>query len=338
MTRACLRRGTNKDQRIKKKRFLLKVPCSRRGRRHSPGQGAGPTRRAGAELRQTRRISKPRAVKPHHRASTAPGARLGPQEGSRGRSFCSPAQCPKQPHTWCPRAAAGGAHRRPGAPILHFSFPPLQRVGSPPPQRCLVPLVNYRGWAAAPGTILHTPGNPPSLPEGSQGGGDLHTSAGRQPTPRPRRPAPPYRSLVQINLFGSSIRREKSAARRLTKSSAADGRSPRSRHFPQPARARTRWPPQPRHFRFQKRSSFKVTSARPVGRRPPSQVPILRPRLRRVTNKFREPVRQPPLEPVGLRTRISGSLRALRSLPDGHHVCPRRFPPPPPHAHKEWAT
>lgn len=237
-------------------------------------------------------------------------------------------------------------------------MPPGSRGGRPSSPRRAAPSLSVssppaRGLAsssAKPGTAgellrvagcsRHTPahpGKPTSRPRGQPGRRPSHlrgkTTDTAAPPPcsalsEPSPDKPPRIHYKARKLGRPAPNKEQRRGRALATEPPLPTAGPRPH---------TRAPP-PRHFRFQKRSSFKLIFARPVGRRPPSQAPILRPPLHRVTNKFREPVQQPPLEPVGLRTGISGSLRAPRSLPDGHHVCPLRFPPPPPHAHKEWAT
>lgn len=128
-------RSAHKGRRVKK-RSRLKVPCSRRGRRHSPGETAGPTRRAGAELRQTRRTSQPRAMIPQHRGPITPGPRKEPAAAA---AFV---------HRLSPRSRRTyGAPRQPrGAPIIApacrsftFRFLPsgawARRLLSPAPHR-----------------------------------------------------------------------------------------------------------------------------------------------------------------------------------------------------------
>lgn len=69
-------------------------------------------------------------MNPHQRIPKTPALGTTPQQAIHGRSFCSPASLPEGLRTRSSQTAAGGAHHRPGAPLLHFPFPPLRRVGS----------------------------------------------------------------------------------------------------------------------------------------------------------------------------------------------------------------
>lgn len=230
-----------------------------------------------------------------------------------------------------PQAAARGAHRRPGAPILHFPFLPSGAWARRLPQRCPVPLVNYRGRAAAPGTLLHTPGNPPP-PRGQPELRSIFTppqedNLHRGPPPHSALSEPSPDKPLRIHYKAPKLGRPApNKEQRRGRALATEPPLPTK-----PVRARTRGPPESRQFRFQKRSSFKVISARPVGRRDPLAWPLSSGRLLRVTNKPGSPC-----------SSLSSAASALTSpgpwegsvLPDGHHVCPRRFPPPPARAQR----
>lgn len=133
MTRACHHgheRGAEKIRKVKKPVRLKSVALPPRAET-LPGAGSGtnPARRSGAAPNaQDLKTEGGNEPAPPDLATPAPSTTLE-QVGS-GRSFCSPASPLEGPRTRCSRAAAGGAHRRPGAPLLHFPFPPLRRVGS----------------------------------------------------------------------------------------------------------------------------------------------------------------------------------------------------------------
>ncbi|XP_004396141.1 PREDICTED: uncharacterized protein LOC101385063 [Odobenus rosmarus divergens] len=299
-----------------------------------PARAAGTTRRAEPELRQTRRTSKPRAVNPQHQAPTTPGARLDPATGQ------------PRPQLLFVRIASGAA--------AHTVLPG-SRGGRPSSPRRAVPSLSVssptaRGLAsstAKPGTAGELlklggccrrtlPGGrlpPPSLraPRAK-----TFTPPRRQSTSRSADPLPDsaLSELSPDKPSRTQCKARNEAARLRTKSSAAGGRSLRSRHFPQPARALTRAPPQalpiPNALEFQ--SYFRA----PCGLTTPSPAPLLLPPFRPLTNKFQEPYNTRHPSP-------SAPAPAPRG-PEGAGPTPRRasrlpprFPPPPLHT-KEWAA
>lgn len=61
---------------------------------------------------------------PQHRIPTTLAPRTTPQRATCGRSFCSSASPREELRAPSFPAAAGGAHSRSGAQVLHFLFPP----------------------------------------------------------------------------------------------------------------------------------------------------------------------------------------------------------------------
>lgn len=258
-------------------------------------------------------------MNPQRGTPTNPGARHEPTTGqTRPQLLFARVSPGGAAHTVLP-GSRGGRPPPPGAPLLHFPFPPLRRVGS------LLSQTRLRWRITEAGRLLpaHCP-REDAHPASSAPEAETFTPPRGRLTSRPAR-CPLH--LIRLSVEEppqTHCRARNPAARRRTKSSAAGGRPPRSRHFPQPARTRA-----PQHFRFQTRSSFKVISVRPAGRRPPGRAPLLPSPLRRVTNKFpalcgatfpRAP--RPPRPPAR-------SPRAPGPLYDGHRL-PTALPAPSP--------
>lgn len=261
-------------------------------------------------------------MNPQRGTPTNPGARHEPTTGqTRPQLLFARVSPGGAAHTVLP-GSRGGRPPPPGAPLLHFPFPPLRRVGS------LLSQTRLRWRITEAGRLLpaHCP-REDAHPASSAPEAETFTPPRGRLTSRPAR-CPLH--LIRLSVEEppqTHCRARNPAARRRTKSSAAGGRPPRSRHFPQPARTRA-----PQHFRFQTRSSFKVISVRPAGRRPPGRAPLLPSPLRRVTNKFpalcgatfpRAPsASAPPRQvPEGARPtlrRASSAHGASRPLPRTH--------------------
>ena len=308
-------RGANKGRRIKKW-SLLKVPCSRRGRRHSPGQAAGPMRRAGAELRQTRRTSKPRAVNPQHRAPAASGARFDPATSQSRPQLLFARVASGAAANTVPPGSRGGRPSSPrrAAPSLSVSSPPARGLASSSVKPGIAGELLKLG-----GCSRHTapnPGRPSPPPRGHPGWrrpshlrGDNQRSG-----PPARRPTPPYQSLVQISLLGPTTRREtqrSGAEQRAAPPAGARRGAATSRSRSAPAHA-----PPPQHFRFQTCWSFKVISVRPAGRRPPA---------RPLSSRRHSDESQTSFESRGAASpRASQPARQPLRVPEGPRPTPRR--------------
>lgn len=236
--------------------------------------------------RRGRRRDAPRAGRgndPARKTRAAPNAQELKTEGSEPAAP-SPDN-PRRPARPCNRSAAaiafvrprrlrsGRAHGTPGHPRGAPIVAPARRSFT---FRFLPTARGLASSTAKPGTAGQLlklggcsertlPGGrlpPPSLR--APGAEETFTPPRRQSTSRSADPLP-HSALSELSPDKPPRTHRKArneAARLGTKSSAAGGRSLRSRHFPQPVRARTRAPPQ--HFRFQTRSSFKVISVRPA--------------------------------------------------------------------------
>lgn len=224
----------------------------------------------------------------------------------------------------------GRAHGAPGQPRGAPTVAPARRSFT----FRFLPSDAWARSSAKPGSA----GESPRL-----GGCSRRTAPGRTPTPPPRHPR-----RRPSHLRGDNWRRGRPAAHSTLSDAVWQNllRPTAGRETRQPGAEQRAAPPAvarrgaatsrgrpahapPQHFRFQTRSSFKVISVRPAGRRPPSRAPLLPSPLRRVTNKFpalcgatfpRAP--RPPRPPAR-------SLRAPGPLYDGHRL-PTALPAPSP--------
>lgn len=293
----------------------LQVSRSRRAET-LPETGSG----AGAELRQTPRTAAPRAAR-----SPQPRARHPPAGRGRPRLLFARVAPRGAARTALQGSRGGRPSSRRAAPSLSVSSPPARG-----PARSSSAQHGSAGESPKPGRLLpeRCPRKTPARAPPGARAGDLHTSAGAIDGAAGPPPPPPYQTSGQIHL--------RPAAGREKGRPGAEQRAPPAgsgRHFPQPARTRA---PPPQHFRFQTRSSFKVISVRPAGRRPPSPAPLLLPPLGRTTNKFPEPRGNLAPAPLGLRAPLPPDPAGARPAPPRASGPPVALPAPSP-AHKRVA-
>lgn len=178
MTPARTHRGTDQNLRWKKP-ICLRVPRSRRGRRRRRSP-RGPPERPGAQTRSCAKRAGPQDRGQGARkrqAPTSPGARRDPAAGQpRPQLLFVRVGSGAAAHTVLPGSRGGRpSSPRRAVPSLSVSSPKARGLASSTAKPGTAGELLELGGCSRAHSSRRTP--TPALPAGTQGGGDLHTSA-----------------------------------------------------------------------------------------------------------------------------------------------------------------
>lgn len=263
-------------------------------------------------------------MNPQRGTPTLPGARHEPTTGQTRPQLLFARVTPGGAAHTVPPGSRGGRPPSPrrAAPSLSVSSPPARGLA---PQPNPAPLANHRGWAAAPGAL--PPGGRPPRLLGTRGG-DLHTSAGTTDVAAGPLPTPPYQTpcgrtssdpLQGAKPGGRAPNKEQRRRRSLAAEPPLPAAGPHTR------------PPGTSDSERARVSKLFPCALRADD--PPAGPLSSRRRSDESQTSFRRRVEQPSRELLGLRAPPPGPRGRPAHSTTGI-VCPRRFPPPPPHTQR----